>query len=164
MAKRKPKPRRKARPKKAPGGRPRFFGEPSRAEKLFQILRAGGSRADAAKKLGTTLDTITNEAKRDQSFSDGLIAAEIDGKISAIATIAQASQKKIEGDWKAAAWLLERKHWQEWSRRTADSVSPRQLTSIIARVVAVILDLLPADKHDEARRRIDQTLAHALAK
>lgn len=137
------------------GGRPRLLASKEKREQVFDVLKSGGSRTDAAGQAGCSIDTIAEEARRDLSFAEGLIRAESDGKLALVRRISSAA---AAGDWKAAAWMLERKWWREWSKRTADQVTPDQLASVIGRIVASILAEIPSKYHARVRTKIDDIL------
>ena len=55
----------------APGrrtGRPLKLADDRTRQRLFNVLRAGDSRTDAATKLGVSHQTIKNEAQRAPTF------------------------------------------------------------------------------------------------
>ena len=108
-------------------------------EAVVRILRSGGSRTDAAKHVGVDRSTLYRTTKRDRAFRDKLTAAEADGKLLLIGYIVKAAQK----DWRAAAWMLERKHWDEYARRGPDSITPVQLSEALLQIVTKIQEALP---------------------
>jgi len=104
--------------KKRPVGRPRSItGE--KKEKLLEYLSLGMSRKMAGKALGFSHTTIADEAKRNPEFSAQLDQAEGKGVAENLDTIKKASRS----DWKAAAWMLERKYPEEYGRTTKHAMT-----------------------------------------
>jgi hypothetical protein len=135
------------------------LADPEKRKLIYEVLRAGGSRALAAAKAKVTLDTIVNEARRDRQFSEGLIEAEADGELALVVKVQQASKGQCLGDWKAAAWMLERKHWQNWAKRQPDSMTPQQVSAALLQIVTLLLATLPAEYHARVKEAVDQFLA-----
>jgi transposase len=87
---------------------------PERSARVLEALRAGSSYRDAAEYAGIDEDTLGNWRKRYSDFSEAVVAAEAGVAIRAVLTIRQAF---TEGDWKAAAFWLERRRNKEWGRQ-----------------------------------------------
>lgn len=136
-------------------GRPYKLTDDKTRQLIFKVLRAGGSRADAAAKANVDVKTIKNAAKRDPSFSQGLADAEIDGKLSLLVTIRESAKA---GDWRAAAWMLERKYWREYSKRNVDQVTPDQVAKVSEQIVEALMRLVPAEYHPPLEARMEQIL------
>jgi hypothetical protein len=106
--------------KRAGPGRPSKL-TPEAMEKLIGALRAGNFRGPAAFYAGIgerTLATWMREGKERPAGPYGalrqaVLEAERGAEIANVAHIAKAAQK---GDWKAAAWWLERKANERWGR------------------------------------------------
>ena len=96
-----------------PKGRKSKFTAPVR-ERIIEALRAGTTYEIAAQYAGISRSTLYEWIKKGEgfdtgvyrSFYDNVKKAEAEGAVVHLGTIAQASKK----DWKAAAWLLERRH------------------------------------------------------
>lgn len=96
-----------------PKGRKSKFTEPVRT-RVIEALRAGTTYEIAAQYAGISRSTLYEWIKKGEStetgvyrtFHDNIKKAEAEGAVVHLGTIAQASQK----DWKAAAWILERRH------------------------------------------------------
>ena len=108
------------------GRRSKFTKE--RKERIIQAISAGCSYEMAADYAGITRPTLwawlkKGEAGTDKNyltfFSD-VKRAEAEGAITNLGTIQEASAK----DWKAAAWLLERRHG--YSRDGLKSTRPKE--------------------------------------
>lgn len=104
------------------GGRPPAF-RPDVVHRVLQVLTAGGHLATAADAAGISAKTLSNwlgrgrnsDAPEDEGYR--AFAAQVDqargeAETRNIAIVAQAAQ----GDWKAAAWMLERGWPERWSR------------------------------------------------
>jgi len=87
-------------------------------------LKQGGAiNKDIAFAIGVSESTFyrwisTPKTDRQRELSEELKKAEADYKNALLGIIASNAQKK---DWKAAAWLLERKYPQEYGRRYLDA-------------------------------------------
>jgi transposase len=101
---------------------------PEVEKKILDAVRAGASMADAAGHAGVGERTVYDWLERAQQpkgptkfsqFSQSLTRARADAKVGAIAAIRSAMPE----DWRAALAFLERRHPQEWGRRTAHEVS-----------------------------------------
>ena len=94
-------------------GRPSKFTK-DRKERIVQAIQAGCTYEMAADYAGITRSTLWNWLKKGEdpkqksycTFLDQVKKAEVEGAMVHLGTIAQASQK----DWKASAWMLERRH------------------------------------------------------
>ena len=94
-------------------GRPRKLTAEAR-RMLLTFLCGSLSRADACKLVGVTLQTLTNEIKRDPAFKLEVHRAELSGKAQAAALVTQAAA----ADPKIALEYLQRKWPDEWGKRT----------------------------------------------
>lgn len=139
---------------KHPGGRPRALADAKKRELVLNVLRGGGSRQDAANKVGVVYQTLLNETKQDKAFGEAVAQAETDGKLSLVFRVTKAAEK----DWKAAAWMLERKHWQEFSKRNPESISPKQLSIVVNRFVNHLMGVIPTSSHKSVREEVERFL------
>jgi len=96
-----------------PIGRKSKFTGPVK-DRIIEALRAGTTYEIAAQFAGISRSTLYEWIKKGEqeetgpyrTFSDNIKKAEAEGAVVHLGTIAQASAK----DWKAAAWILERRH------------------------------------------------------
>lgn len=110
------------------GRRSKFTKE--RKERIIQAIGAGCSYEMAADYAGITRSTLWSWMKKGeegkdknyQTFLNDIKSAEIEGAMANLGTIQEASQK----DWKAAAWILERRHG--YSRDGMKSTRPKEET------------------------------------
>jgi hypothetical protein len=113
-------------------GRPRTFDD-EKFRRLFIVgLQSGLSRTAACKCFGIDKHTFLNQCKRDPTFKAEVKYAVERGKLEALAKIARSK------DWRAAAWYLERVHYEEFAKKQPDVVTKDQLNSTIAAVVALL--------------------------
>jgi hypothetical protein len=95
------------------------------------------------------IGTICDEEKRDPVFAAGLAAAEFDGKLLSLSILRKAQTSddlKLALD--ASKWLLERKYWREWSKRSPDEVSPEQLAATFMHAGSLMVTRLPKEYHE----------------
>lgn len=94
-------------------GRPTKFTKP-RKERIIKAIQAGCTYEMAADYAGISRTTLWGWLKKGEdaknrsfaTFLNEVKSAEIEGAMVHLGTITQASQK----DWKASAWMLERRH------------------------------------------------------
>ena len=87
-------------------------------KRAIQLKKGGANHKDIAAALGVCPQTFSrwiNQPKTDnqRELCEGLKKAEADYKNALLAIIAKSAETR---DWKAAAWLLERKYPEEYSR------------------------------------------------
>jgi transposase len=134
--------------KRGPNPKPKPLGAPLRLsegiiETLVRALRAGayvetavahasiskGSYYSWIKKGGTERDHIEKGGKPRKSYAlylallDAVEKAQADAELKDLATIGAASA----GDWRAAAWKLERRNPSKWGRQRLDINTSSQL-------------------------------------
>lgn len=93
---------------------------PERQEGIVQALKAGNYLEVAARANGidqSTLHDWVNRGEREKTgkyaeFAKAIRDAEAFAENRCVTLVATAAQT----DWKAAAWFLERKHAQKWSK------------------------------------------------
>lgn len=99
--------------------------------RAVQLKKGGANNKDIASALGVCEQTFyrwlsdpKNATQRE--FCEELKKAEADYKNALLAVIAKASKER---DWKAAAWLLERKYPAEYSRQDRITAQVEQTTA-----------------------------------
>jgi transposase len=105
-------------------------------KRAVQLKRGGASNKDIASALGIAEGTFyawSNKPKseKQREFSEALKKAEADYKNALLAVIAAAGRER---DWKAAAWLLERKYPSEYARTDRIQATVEQETKASVRV------------------------------
>jgi hypothetical protein len=120
-------------------GRPRSL-TPEKKQQVLAFLAGGGSRRKAAAYVGISLTTIADEAKRDEQFSDDLSRAEASSYFRHLQNVSKAGEK----DWRASAFLLERKWPEEFGKTQTVNVAAQEPPMPIVEVTV--------RTHDDAKR------------
>lgn len=89
-------------------------------ERAVKLKKGGANNADISAAVGVNPSTLSQwinhpKSKNQAALSKALKKAEADYKNALLAIIARDAKER---DWKAAAWLLERKYPSEYSRRS----------------------------------------------
>lgn len=105
--------------------------------RAVQLKKGGANNKDIAAALGVCEQTFyrwTGDPKTalQRELCEELKKAEADYKNALLAVIAKASRER---DWKAAAWLLERKYPGEYARTDRVQATVQQETSATVEVV-----------------------------
>lgn len=91
--------------------------EPERVERLLEAIRIGATYKHACDYAGISFETFSQWQKQHPEFFEQVKAAEGAGVISNLQVIKTASAE----NWTAAAWLLERRHPEDYGRRVNDN-------------------------------------------
>ncbi len=110
---------------------------------VVKILAAGGSRQDAANHVGIHRSNLDRTVLRDKAFADRAREAEMGAKIMLIGSVKSAAK----GDWRAAAWMLERKWHEDWAKREPGAVTPEQMAGGFSRFVSAVQAVVPKKYH-----------------
>jgi transposase len=86
---------------------------PQTVAKIVQAIELGATYALAAGYAGITFETLNVWRKTKSGFSEALQEAE--GK-AAITWLAKIEREASNGDWRAAAWKLERRYPQDYGK------------------------------------------------
>lgn len=105
-------------------GPPRFLNAQRQAE-VCAIVGVGCSLTTAAKYLGCTLHTIQRTRNSDAEFAAALLRADAHGELSLVRRVYDAAAEK--NGWRAAAWLLTRRHPDRYAARAARTTTPHQI-------------------------------------
>jgi hypothetical protein len=84
-------------------------------EKLCQAVAAGCTLKDAAALAEISTSSLARYREQDPTLAAALRVAQGQAAVACVLILRKAAQ---EGDWRAAAWWLERRHPEEWGRRT----------------------------------------------
>ncbi|WP_448539831.1 terminase small subunit-like protein [Roseiflexus sp.] len=98
-------------------GRPTKFTS-ERADIILDTLRRGASLAAAAAAAGVNPDTVLNWRRARRVFAIAVERAMAEGALRALDAIWTAAES---GDWRAAAWLLERRYPEDYGRQVTDA-------------------------------------------
>ena len=116
---------------------------PEQERTLLQMVLFGLYPAQAARKLGLAPSAVSMRKSRDSAFREALEAAEAGYEFGLIAGIRKAAEGK-DGDWKALAWLAERRFPERWSKPetraqlTAVNVDTTELARAITAGLALV--------------------------
>lgn len=99
--------------------------------RIVAIVSAGGSLNDAADCIGVDRKTVSNRMRGDAEFSHRVKKAVAEGKIRLLEKIGKSRE------WKAAAWMLERKWGAEFGKKVEHrgKVRHQHAASILMRSV-----------------------------
>lgn len=116
---------------KESGRRPKY--SPEVHERIVQHLRIGAFKTQAAAAAGISADTLDNWVLRGNAGEEPYVQFALDVEqviaeevIRNLGAIAKAATTKTDGDWRAAAWLLERKLPNLYGPRAFDLAYLRQ--------------------------------------
>ena len=84
----------------------------AKKERICTLISVGISRRQAAAYVGCHHATITRSARRDAEFAAALWEAEAYSEVEPLSRIVNAGKRS----WRAAAWLLERKFPERYSK------------------------------------------------
>ena len=95
-----------------------------RAQQICDYVAQGHTREVAAQACGIVSTTLYRWMKRGERQPDGpygefcraLKRADLEAELAGLRQIKEAAQN---GDWRAAAWMLERRYPEKWGRRRA---------------------------------------------
>ena len=102
-------------------GRPPVMTESVRTT-ILAAMREGLSADAAARVAGVSPSTLRSHRRRERDFATALLRAGAESQRSLLAKI------KAADDWKASAFLLARRHPEEWGRwREDERPKPRRV-------------------------------------
>lgn len=102
-------------------GRPQTYNQ-ERADRVCEAVRRGLTYKQAASYAGISYSTLNRwriEGQQDDSaseFREFWKAFEQAGGEAAFRCLGYIDEAASRGDWKAAAWMLERRYPKEWGR------------------------------------------------
>ncbi len=132
-----------------------MLDERRRANVLY-FIGLGLSRRMAARQVRCAHTTIARTAARDPLFALDLANAENEVDVESMRQIREAA--KEQKNWRAAAWLLERRNPDEFGRRTAHSMSGDHVMELLADVFSYIFPRLPEEEADGFLRMFNAKL------
>ena len=136
-------------------GRPPALDTDKR-QRIIALLTVGCSRRVAARHVGCSPSTITRTAARDPAFADQVARAETNLEIELLGNIRQAAQ--TDRYWRAAAWLLERKNQEDYTRRTTRVYTHDQVLHFLAATLDTLREELSQAQRTQAIQKLDTLL------
>jgi transposase-like protein len=143
------------RSKPARRGRPSVLDE-TKKQIVCALIAAGASRTAAARHVGCSRHQLYYAAQRDAIFQAQLEKAEADFEVVLVARIGEAARSKTQ--WRAAAWLLERRNPDQFRLRNPKLITPAELQIAISQVVEVLTESLEESKQAEILQRVGEVL------
>lgn len=132
---------------KAKCGRPLALLDEAKQREVCAILAMGCSRRVAAEYVGCSATTIRRQAQRSAAFRDRLAKAETHQEMAHVKHVAEAAQDAK--NWRAAAWLLERRYPERYAAPTARRLAARRVEEALDDVAEILRTVI----HDEATRQ-----------
>ena len=131
-------------------GRPRVLDDVKRGQ-ISALVAAGCGLPAAARYVGCSVDTVRREALRNEEFRRELRNAEVRGQLEPL----QAMRRAAGSHWRAAAWLLERTHPQQFDRRRSAACKPQELQAVVDAVVeSAVEEIDDSDLRERLCRRL----------
>ncbi|MBR5161448.1 MAG: hypothetical protein IKW80_07440 [Thermoguttaceae bacterium] len=106
------------------------------------LLSVGCSRRTAARYVNCTQKAIDELAQANPDFAEKLRKAEANLEIESIKNMFNAA--KQEKNWRASAWLLERKSPEEFQKKKPDVIPAGLLDTLLNRIVTLLIEECPA--------------------
>ena len=122
--------------------------------KIIALAANGSSRRMAARYVGCAPSTITRTLARDSEFREKLAAAEQNADIDALRALRVAARKPRY--WRAAAWLLEHRHPDDFALRKPDTYTAEEFAYCIGMVMETIVKDLPEENYQRAMKKIEE--------
>ena len=122
--------------------------------KIIALLANGSSRRMAARYVGCAPSTITRTATRMPDFAEQMAVAEQNADIDALRSLRVAARKPRY--WRAAAWLLERRHPDDFARRAPNTYTAEEFARCIAMVAHTITQDLPEANYERVIKKLDR--------
>ncbi len=116
-------------------GRPTKF-TPITREAILQALRLGNTRTCAAEAAGIDHGTLSHWTARYPEFLTEVKKAEAEAQQRAVKVIVDAAPTS----WQAAAWLLERRHPNEWGKVDRIEITLRDQAERLATELGVSVE------------------------
>ena len=109
---------------------------------ILALLSVGCSRRTAARYVNCTQKAIDELAQANPEFAEKLRRAEANMEIESIKNMFNAA--KQEKNWRASAWLLERKSPEEFLKKKPDVIPAGLLDTPLNRIVTLLIEECPA--------------------
>lgn len=109
---------------------------------ILALLSVGCSRRTAARYVNCTQKAIDELARTNPDFAEKLRRAEANLEIESIKNMFNAA--KQEKNWRASAWVLERKSPEEFLKKKPDVIPAGLLDTLLNRIVTLLIEECPA--------------------
>jgi hypothetical protein len=128
--------------------------------KVCGMLSVGASRREIAKVLAIHPSTIARTAERDEKFAQELLEAETLCRERPM----KAMYAAMESHWRAAAWMLERLHPEQFGRRRGEVYSRGEVREVIDRLLERASAKMTSDDDREELRQAADGLIEEIGK
>lgn len=118
-----------------------------RKREIVAIVGVGCTRRLAAEYVGSSVDAIRRAARRDAEFGEQLRQAEQKCEFVHLNNVQTAGKS----NWRASAWLLERRYPERYGPRKPGLVTPEQLRRVLEQLAGVVCEEVESA---EVRERI----------
>jgi hypothetical protein len=125
-----------------------------RAE-FFALLTVGVSQADAYLAAGVNRSAVRRLCRSDPAFASGVSSDVARGKATLIVRIFSATSD----NWRAAAWLLERRWPAEWAPRRPDRFTKEDVTTLVNKFVGRARRYVPPERWAAFLEDVNEWLA-----
>jgi hypothetical protein len=111
---------------------------------IYGILTVGCDRQTAADFIGCSLMDFRNLMQHDAAFAKDVRRSEAEAELKNMRNVQDTAREKKE--WRASVWWLERRSPERFGRRTAGSVTARQLRGYFTLLSQMLNERLPDEK------------------
>ena len=109
---------------------------------ICAILAVGCSRRVASRYVGCPPSLIRTTIAHDEEFAREVERAEQLAEIEHMQIIKDVAKEKR--DWRAAAWVLERRNPDDYATRKADTLTMDQVRQLLAQFVEILVEEIPS--------------------
>ena len=111
---------------------------------ILAILAVGCTRQTAADYVGCHPSTIKRETERDEPFAAEIRRRETSAEIGFVRNIQDAAQKGQ--NWRAAAWLLERRYPDNFGPRKHGTITIVQASKLMKKLAQLVAEEVSVEK------------------
>ena len=104
-------------------------------DRICKVIETGGTREEAAERVGCHERTIRNTMARDPEFAERVAKAQLSLQERLRQRVLRFSKK---GNWQATRWALERFFPDLYAPRKPDTASWQQVETLLANITGVI--------------------------
>jgi hypothetical protein len=144
-------------------GRPEEFGDNKR-DTFVALLEVGLSRRMAARNLGIAPSTVTKRAARDPHFAAHIRSAENFRDFELLQRVMRHSERS----WRAATWLLERIHPEQFAKGNRGKLGKQapigpSADEVFDRIILALREELPEETFQRVEERLNHLAVHDFA-